>query len=504
MKAVILNLSKKKRIGVLISIISIIFIMTIGVIIEINLNATPVLKAKSLNAHEIRISWNVVKNAELFNIYRMDEENGEYKKIGTVKGIEFTDTNLKPQSIYWYKITIIRDGKEGKLSTPVKEVTKNIPQTPSEVEAVSQTFDTINITWKPIKGINKYYIYRSDNDNGKFNKVGEVANNTFCDEKLKSTKKYQYEVTAVNNDGESEYSPIAEATTKEKVNQVGNRTNNLDFCGYATEQGDWIYFSTKDQYNSIYKIRKDGTSLTKIYEGCAESLNVIGDWIYFSGEQGYCKIKTDGTQYTKITNEIMNGINIIGDWVYYYTDFNSVGIYKMKIDGSEKVKLSDDDACYFIVDSNWIYYTNISDRNRLYKISTDGSNKSKLNNEVSQDINISGEWIYYCNLNDYGKLYKIKTDGSNRQKVSDVNLNMFNIIGDTIIFENFGDNGYLYKMKTDGSNIIQLVSGHYNYINIVDNYIFCFEFDSRRLLILSINNSNGKADINNEIQSGNT
>jgi len=46
-------------------------------------------------------------------------------------------------------------------------------------------------------------------------------------------------------------------------------------------------------------MRKDGTSTTKLYDGYCSSINVIGDWIYFSNDYRLCKIKTNGTEYAK-------------------------------------------------------------------------------------------------------------------------------------------------------------------------------------------------------------
>lgn len=493
-----IGLGKKKRtVLIIILTTAVLLTVTTAFLFHIVFGATPKLKAESINAKEISISWKAVKNAELYNIYRMDESNGEYKKISTVKESKFTDSNLKPQTTYWYKAAVIRNGKEEKLSSSVKETTKSLPAAPSDVSAEAVTFDTAAVKWNTVKEAEKYYIYRADGDKNTYNKISENTSNTFNDSKLIPTTKYKYKITAVTKNGESEFSSTEEITTKEKVNQRGNSGNNLMNGGLAAEQGDWIYFTNKYGYNSIYKMRKDGTATKKLYDGYIDSINVIGDWVYFSNSNKFCKIKTDGSQYTEISNEFISDFCIIGDEV-----FSNVhdGIYKMKTDGSQKVILSNDNISVFNIEGDWIYYCNVTDKNRLYKIKTDGSNRVKLTEDTCGDINISGDWIYYKNFSDNSKIYKIKTDGTSRALVLAYSVNMINVVDDSIVYENWGYGGRLFKVGTDGKNQVQLTDIHYNHINIVDNYIFCYNFGTRNMFILKLKEDN--VDFNKAMPSG--
>lgn len=450
-----------------------------------------------MNANEISISWKAVKNAELYNIYRMDESNGDYKKINTVKESKFKDSNLKPQSTYWYKVAVIKNGKEEKLSSPTKETTKSLPATPTKVSAEAVTFDTAAVKWNKVNEAEKYNIYRADGEKDTYSKIAESKSNTFNDSKLIPTTKYRYKITAINKNGESKDSSIREITTKEKVNERGNSGNNLINGGLAAEQGAWIYFTDKSGYNSLYKMRKDGTDFKKLYDGCVKEINIIGDWIYFSNTKRLCKIKTDGSGYTEISNDTIWDFTIIGDWVY----FNIYeGIFKMKTDGSEKVKLCGDNISCFNIEGDWIYYANITDKNGLYKIKTDGSNRVKLIGDTCGVINLSGDWIYYKNVSDNNKIYKIKTDGTSREKVLGYAVNMFNVVGDSIIYENWGNIGRLFKVDIDGKNEVQLTNSHYNCINIVDNYIFCYDYENWYMHILKLHDD--KMDLNNPISSG--
>lgn len=479
---------RKRKVIILASITSLVIVM--GSLFYMFFGGKLRLKAEDINAKEISISWKAVDSAELYNIYRMDESNGEYKKIGTVKESKYTDSNLKPQSTYWYKVAMIKSGEEGELSSSVSHTTKSLPDVPSEVSVESNTFDSTVVKWNTIEEADGYCIYRADGDGNEYNKVGESANNTFNDSKLTSTTKYKYKITAIDKNGESEYSSEAETTTMEKVNDRGNYGNNLVNGGLAAEQGDWIYFANSSSYNSIYKMRKDGTSNTKLYDGYCSSINVIGDWIYFSNDYKLCKIKTNGTEYTKISDENIYNFSIIGDWVY----FTNNGLIKMKTDGSAKVELCSDNISSFNIEGDWIYYCNITDKNRVYKIKTDGSSRVKLTEDTCGNINLSGDWIYYTNFSDNKTLCKIKTDGTNREKVLNYQVNMFNVVDESIIYEHWGYGGRIFKVGINGENNVQLTDSHYNYINIVGNYIFCYDFDNRNFNILELQNNNVDMD----------
>jgi len=491
---------KKKKGRVLIAV-SIVVAFAAASLFYFFYEAAPKLKGESLNAKEISITWKEVRNAEIYNIYRMDDTNGEYKKISTVKESKFTDSNLIPKSSYWYKVAAVKKGEEKKLSDAVKVTTESLPNAPSQVSIQSVTFDKAVVKWNTVKDIKKYYIYRADGEKGKYNKVGESTSDTFNDSKLLPLTKYKYVVTSINKNGESEYSSPAETTTLEKINDRGNSGNNLGNRGLAAEQGQWIYFVTNSSTNSLYKMKKDGTVIKKLRDGYISSLNVKGDWIYFSDGYKPYKMKTDGSEYSEISKDVSGDFSVIGDWIYFGIH---EGLIKMKVDGSEKVQLCSDNISQFNIEGDWIYYSNISDNNALYKIKTDGSNRARLTGETCGDINVAGDWIYYKNFNDNCKIYKIKNDGTDKSKVLDEKVNMFNVVGDNIYFENWGLDGRLFKVGLDGKNPVQLANNHYNCISVIGDYIFCYRFDydwhKRNVLILKLKDDS--VDLNSLVPRG--
>ena len=170
------------------------------------------------------------------------------------------------------------------------------------------------------------------------------------------------------------------------VNTKGNTNGNIDNFGQAALQGDWIYYT---DFLALYKIKTDGTGKTKLSDGSAFFINVVGDWIYYysdSTDGGTYKIKTDGTGKTKLEIESpgysVSYINVVGDWIYF-TSFDG-------------------------------------EASKIYKVKTDGTAKTMINNDNSSFINVVGDWIYYSVPTFFysnGVLYKIKTDGTGRSRV---------------------------------------------------------------------------------------
>ncbi|MBR4119941.1 MAG: S8 family serine peptidase [Bacteroidales bacterium] len=75
--------------------------------------------ATAIDEKSIKLSWDAVANVQSYNIY-----NSDCELITTVNGItQFTDTNLRPNTEYWYKISSVYNGSESELSEWVSATT---------------------------------------------------------------------------------------------------------------------------------------------------------------------------------------------------------------------------------------------------------------------------------------------------------------------------------------------------------------------------------------------
>lgn len=135
--------------------------------------------------------------------------------------------------------------------------------------------------------------------------------------------------------------------------------------GQLIKGGDYIYFINYSDNNSIYKVKTDGTGLTKVVEGPINFTNVyanpidghtnmgvIDNYLYFINTKDNNKLyKTDGTNNFVIVDSAVNSIYIKGDYIYYdYKDYSKVGVYLLDKDGKEIKQVINIDYVEYFVD----------------------------------------------------------------------------------------------------------------------------------------------------------
>jgi len=160
------------------------------------------------------------------------------------------------------------------------------------------------------------------------------------------------------------------------ANTVGTTPSNANQHSRVTVQGDWLYFGVK---GAVYKMRRDGTGRQRLCDHGAVSLNVVGEWMYFTHGTtgGIYKMKINGTEITKLSSVTSYMVYVEGDWIYYTSKFSGGQIYKMKTDGSSVTQITEDSCSEYIVKDQTVYYVK-SSNNTVYRCSTDGTDKRVL------------------------------------------------------------------------------------------------------------------------------
>lgn len=70
--------------------------------------------------------------------------------------------------------------------------------------------------------------------------------------------------------------------TKHRFEERGNTVGNIIYRGIAAKRGQWIYYNNKNSNNYLYKMRTDGTGVTRLNKDKPYYINLIGGWIYYS------------------------------------------------------------------------------------------------------------------------------------------------------------------------------------------------------------------------------
>lgn len=180
-----------------------------------------------------------------------------------------------------------------------------------------------------------------------------------------------------------------------KKNVKTNKISTIDVnCGpqgsFCIDNDQWIYFTNNDD-EGVYKIQTNGKNLKKISEKSCSSINIDGEWVYYTvnskhnGMGGYIhslyRIKKDGTDETMILNADENNIlyfNVYNGWIYYVDGNKEENIFRITVDGLAKQKLCDFQDCYglTIIDEKIIFRSSYAhNTDYTYIMDLDGKHK---------------------------------------------------------------------------------------------------------------------------------
>ena len=159
------------------------------------------------------------------------------------------------------------------------------------------------------------------------------------------------------------------------------KLNNDDSWGINVFE-DWIYYTTLHQQDSIFKIRCNGNERYLVHNsatGIYGSIFVDNGWIYYSdvynneAPGNIYKVRIDGSELTKLSDDRGGNLNFVDGYIYYRNISDQMKIYRIRPDGSGREKVSDDSPWETYVVGEWLCY--YYDNGALYRMRTDGSEK---------------------------------------------------------------------------------------------------------------------------------
>jgi len=152
------------------------------------------LKAKSAGYDGVSLSWNKVKGASSYAVYKQSGKN--FVKVKTVSKNSCIIAGLKTGTKYSFKVAAIAKGVYSKQSAvasakPMLSAVKGL-----KVKRAAKR--SAKLQWKKVQGATGYKIYRAIGKKGKFKLVKTLKGNKvkFINKKLKKVKKYVFKVKA--------------------------------------------------------------------------------------------------------------------------------------------------------------------------------------------------------------------------------------------------------------------------------------------------------------------
>lgn len=191
------------------------------------------LTLSTITYNSVKLNFKKVKDVTGYRVYRSTKKLTGYKLIKKTSSLSYTDTNLLPNTTYYYKIrTYKTKGKKTYTSNSSNRVdAKTKFDTPKITQKGYNDNIVVDIT-KKSAGATNYRIYRSTN--GKtFDYIGETNTTTYYDAKsLKANQTYYYKsrgYRVVNN--KKYYTPYSNVT----LGKLTGRALGIDVSKYQKE-----------------------------------------------------------------------------------------------------------------------------------------------------------------------------------------------------------------------------------------------------------------------------
>ena len=189
----------------------------------------------------ITLKWKAPKGAKQYKIYTSDSKDGTYKYLMTTKKKSLTFKNLATGKTYYYKVSAVRDSYESPLSGIVSGTPSIGKLSGLKVNSLSST--ELQISWKKLKGAEKYVILRSTSANGTYTEVGTTNKTSYTDKNLANSTTYYYKVYAMRGSYKTDACGPANARTKDKGSINTNEDKKSIYKGIdvSSYQGniDW-------------------------------------------------------------------------------------------------------------------------------------------------------------------------------------------------------------------------------------------------------------------------
>ncbi len=203
------------------------------------------------------LKWNKVKGAKSYRIYRCEYDGkkwGAYKKYTTTYDTE-DYYSIRSGKYTKFRVTAVNGKSESAPSKPTK---KRMELSGSEV-TVKREDSGVNIKWDKIGGVDKYELYRSE-DEGAFKLLKTLDSKTvkYLDKDVEKGVYYSYYVIGVKD--------------KMKSEKGDGYIDALyyDDCDYAVELGEH-----NDLFSSVYTLMNNLTNSYNSLEFESSDTNIL-------------------------------------------------------------------------------------------------------------------------------------------------------------------------------------------------------------------------------------
>lgn len=265
---------------------------------KLNLQQINELSIDTRGVSTLVLSWERVKNASGYNIYRLDTKTDKYVYRGSTTANTYKDKELTSATNYYYKVRpykLVKGKKEyGSYSNRLKVTTK--PLTP-KLSVKKSSSGKMTATWTNTSSrATGYEIYTCNTRDGKYKLIDKISEKSYTFNNLDKSRSNYLKVRAFRTvDGENIYGSYSQVTllNLDKIEDL-----NLETRGVSTLKLSWNKVNDASYYY-VYRLNSTTDKYEKI--GTTSS-NTYTDKDLKSATNYYYKVKP----YANISGEFTN------------------------------------------------------------------------------------------------------------------------------------------------------------------------------------------------------
>jgi fibronectin type 3 domain-containing protein len=165
--------------------------------------STKITGVNATDTGALNVKWKSIANAYQYQVYRSTDPNGSFAKIATVNTTNYSDSSVKANVTYYYKVRVCNLNAGSRGLADYSTVKKGIQIGKASILYIqSKSSSSLNVNWKAIAGATGYNVYRAAQD-GSYAIIGTVdgQTTTYTDKGLQAGQTYSYRVQALNQVG---------------------------------------------------------------------------------------------------------------------------------------------------------------------------------------------------------------------------------------------------------------------------------------------------------------
>ena len=179
------------------------------------LDAPQVVADNSASSGNIRLKWNVVKDAAKYEVYRAVSKTGQYKLMKTTTDTSYININSSIQPgdrFYYYVVAVASDGRISAPSNIVNR-TRDLPQPAVTISNVKSS-GKVRLTWTKDTRAVEYKVYRATSKKGEYKLMKTTTGTSYTNVNATAGQTYYYKVMAIHSKSaaNSAYSEVKSGT----------------------------------------------------------------------------------------------------------------------------------------------------------------------------------------------------------------------------------------------------------------------------------------------------